>query len=167
LPLTDGATMMRNEDLDMYGEPSESNFATIYEIAQHLTPTASDSVIEHARTQIRQLFAAILRDEQTTDFSFAQLVDFVKSNTSSITRRDLAAVFLRLLSAPKLLPENNAANQLHTKLVRLFEAAIPDVLKKYNISEKQQTHEKIQRLQDLHVQRAYLQVGGGCSRVLV
>lgn len=105
---------------------------------------ARDAVRLYLRESCRNLPAS------AEEPPLARIIDHVTDNESKDLQREASLLLLRCLGLGKVLPENNAFNQLHAKVCTLIQKGIPDILRRYKIIADEQTHQLIASLSTLH-----------------
>src|SRR5262245_2218267 len=112
------------------------------------TGAADSSSGSSARKLICQILRRELAITDAIGYSIADLLE-AAIHTPQKTRR-IALLVLRWIAVPRVLPENDDANQIERKTVSLIESSLPDICKDFQISGLRQTRDKYISLRRIH-----------------
>jgi hypothetical protein len=112
----------------------------------------ADHLFHNARRTVSRFLMSLLGSEESATCSLPDAIGFILDSGLTEAQRTAAIVLLRVSGRQGILPENNAGNSIHRKVVQLVEKFAPDLCKRLNFDKSAQTFQKFEAMTGFHLQ---------------
>lgn len=103
-----------------------------------------DSDYHPVRRLVSRYLLCLCKSEEQSSSSLPDAIDQVISCGDNASRRTAALLVTRISGIPNILPEQDSTSRLKRNVVQLFEQALPDLARKFNIDSAAQTYQKFE-----------------------
>ncbi|RLA40923.1 MAG: hypothetical protein DRR42_25240, partial [Gammaproteobacteria bacterium] len=119
------------------------------EIAVFLT-SSSPEIQKTKRKKVRSILQSFAGLQLDAGLTLAETLDAIADVGKNENRRDVAILAVRLLNIEGFFPSQTGGNNIDAKLVHLVEPVFGNFYKRFDISTKEQTFEKVEKLRGLY-----------------
>jgi len=119
----------------------------IYQIDEIISDfdSKNDKEMKSSRTQLRNLIQEYACIDINKKLTLPETVVSIEQSKSK-KKRDISLILLHALSSDYIFRTREADG----KLIKILDDTLPDIYKRFNIDKKDQTHEKIGKIKNIH-----------------
>ena len=112
--------------------------------------TPLSEIQKKCRKKVRSYLLKFACLEDDASLTLADTIEVIASSGSKKSRRDIAILAVRLHNVEGFFPSQTSGNNIDAKLVHLVEPEFANFYRRFEISESDQTFEKVKKLNILH-----------------